>query len=120
MTNPLAGKRNNTSTNSKSLSDYFKEIQKIWERQDKQLAFEELMNRLKRGVVAVEEINRLPKNWKVIALERGYIRINATGGIEPRHSQIGKSATPWKEQPHVAERIKRRESIASICGFEWR
>ena len=116
MTNPLAGRRKSTTVTIKSIGDCKKELQAAWDQQDIQLGFDHLMNRMKRGIVGVEEIKRIPKRWRDIALERGYIRINAQGHIEPRTSAIGHATTPWEDQDHVRERAKWRGRMVELLN----
>ena len=114
MTNPLAGKRKSTSARAKSLDECKEDLRLAWKKQDIQLGFDHLMNRMKRCIVGMEEINRIPRRWRDIALQRGYIKINDQGQIEPRRTRIGDATTPWEDQDHVRQRAEQRQRMFDL------
>lgn len=106
MTDKFSGRK--AKIINKSFPELLQDLEMVWQRQDKQLAFDQLMNRMKRGLVAVEEINRIPERWRLIAFERGFIKLDEHGGWVPRQTNANHYTTPWQDQRHVENRVKQR------------
>lgn len=116
MSNPLSNRRERVVVQSSG--QYLADLEAVWEKQDKQLAFDQLMNRMKRGLVAVEEINRIPKRWQTIAFERGFIKMDDSGGWVPRQIKANQYTTPWQDQRHVVDRAKQRMFMRQMLSAQ--
>jgi hypothetical protein len=114
MSDKFAGRASMAA--NKSFAEILNDLELAWRKQDDQLAFDHLMNRMKRGLVAVEEINRIPKRWRQIAFERGYIKLDDTGNWIPRKISANQYTTPWQDQRHVSDRAKKRMKLRELLG----